>query len=155
MKLLRRSTPLAPTLCLMKMLRIWRPTSSSDPMSYVLCGCRTDDHTSWIPPQAVEWDYNAEIDGTEVSLCFLDLRCWAPVDVRLLENGGFSESSAHLRFAERNSWNFWPPGHSPLMFAPFTIGHHFATSALCQAPNASGVCWSRGGISRPRSSNRL
>jgi hypothetical protein len=37
-KLLRRSTPLAPTLCCMKMLRIWRPTSSSDAMSHVLAG---------------------------------------------------------------------------------------------------------------------
>jgi hypothetical protein len=29
-----------------EMLRIWRPTSSSDAMSYIHCGCRTDDHTS-------------------------------------------------------------------------------------------------------------
>src|SRR5438552_11339197 len=35
-------SPLAPTLCCMKMLRICRPTSSSDAMSYIHCGCRRD-----------------------------------------------------------------------------------------------------------------
>ena len=54
---MRRSTPLAPTLCCMKMLRIWRPTCSSDVMSYIHCGCRTDDHTSRTPLQAAEWNY--------------------------------------------------------------------------------------------------
>jgi hypothetical protein len=37
-EIMRRSTPLTPTLCCMKMLRIWRPTSSSDAMSHVLAG---------------------------------------------------------------------------------------------------------------------
>src|SRR5438445_7973315 len=41
----------------MKMLRIWRPTCSSDAMSYIHCGCRTDDHTSRTPLQAAEWNY--------------------------------------------------------------------------------------------------
>src|SRR2546425_4108075 len=61
MKLLRRSTPLAPTLCLMKMLRIWRPTSSSDAISYVRCGYRTDDHRNSSRPQAAEWTYTVSV----------------------------------------------------------------------------------------------
>jgi len=34
-----------------------------------------------------------------------------------------------------------------LMLAALRIGHHFSISALCKAPSASGVCWSRGKIS--------
>ena len=41
--------------------------------------------------------------------------------------------------------------YSVLMFAAFMIGHHFSSSALWKAPSASGVCWSRGGTSRPNS----
>jgi len=47
------------------------------------------------------------------------------------------------------------PGHSPLIFAALMMGHHFSMSAFCSAPSASGVCWSRGGISRPSSASRL
>ena len=43
---------------------------------------------------------------------------------------------------------------SGLISAALTIGSHFAISALCQAPSASGVSWSGDGISRPRSSSR-
>jgi hypothetical protein len=35
-----------------------------------------------------------------------------------------------------------------------TIGHHFSISAFCKAPSAAGVCWSRGGMSCPRSARR-
>jgi predicted ATPase len=34
------------------------------------------------------------------------------------------------------------------------IGHHFAISAFCKARSASGVCWSLGKISCPRSARR-
>src|SRR5262245_48090660 len=44
--------------------------------------------------------------------------------------------------------------HSPLIFADLIIGHHFSISALCNAASASGVCWSRGKISCPRSASR-
>src|SRR5712692_256614 len=57
MKLLRRSTPVGRILCCMKMPRIWRPTSSSDDMSYIHGSCRGNDHTSRIPLQAAKWTY--------------------------------------------------------------------------------------------------
>jgi hypothetical protein len=44
--------------------------------------------------------------------------------------------------------------HSPLMPAALMIGHHFSISALCSAPTASGVGWSRGKISWPSSASR-
>src|SRR6185437_430805 len=37
--------------------------------------------------------------------------------------------------------------------AALIIGHHLAISAFCQLPSASGVSWSFGGMSRPRSRN--
>jgi hypothetical protein len=33
------------------------------------------------------------------------------------------------------------------MLAALMIGHHFSMSAFCNRSRASGVCWSRGGIS--------
>jgi hypothetical protein len=44
--------------------------------------------------------------------------------------------------------------YSALMLAALMNGHHFSISALWKAPNASGVCWSRGGISAPKSATR-
>src|SRR6516164_153434 len=38
--------------------------------------------------------------------------------------------------------------HSALIPAALMIGHHFSISAFCKARSASGVCWSRGKISR-------
>src|SRR4051812_13701664 len=43
--------------------------------------------------------------------------------------------------------------YSPLTPAALMIGHHFSISALWWAPSPSGVCWSRGGMSWPRSAN--
>src|SRR5438128_9862278 len=45
-------------------------------------------------------------------------------------------------------------GYSPLRFAALITGHHFSTSAFCKAPSASGVCWSRGGMSAANSEYR-
>src|SRR5450759_1521950 len=39
----------------------------------------------------------------------------------------------------------------PFMLAALMIGHHFSISDFCRAPRASGVGWSRGGISYARS----
>src|SRR5262245_16351173 len=44
--------------------------------------------------------------------------------------------------------------HSALMPAALMMGHHFSMSAFCNAPRASGVCWSRDGISCSMLSNR-
>jgi hypothetical protein len=41
------------------------------------------------------------------------------------------------------------PSHCALIPAALINGHHFSTSALWKAPNASGVCNSRGGGSTP------
>src|ERR1700730_18033967 len=45
--------------------------------------------------------------------------------------------------------------YSPLILAALMIGHHFSISAFCKAPSASGVCWSGGGTSRPKSAMRV
>src|SRR5260370_219301 len=45
------------------------------------------------------------------------------------------------------------PRHSPLMFAALIIGHHFSISARCRIIRATGVCWSSGEISSPKSPN--
>src|SRR5262249_44569514 len=60
-------------------------------------------------------------------------------------------------FAERDVTEHRPMGwvpHCALMPAALMNGHHFSTSALWKAPNASGVCNSRGGGSTPWSSRR-
>ena len=41
--------------------------------------------------------------------------------------------------------------YCPRMPAALMIGHHLSISALCNRPRASGACWSRAGISCPRS----
>src|SRR5262245_17045816 len=46
------------------------------------------------------------------------------------------------------------PSHCALIPAALINGHHFSTSALWKAPNAAGVCNSRGGGSTPWSSRR-
>src|SRR5215510_8897439 len=46
-------------------------------------------------------------------------------------------------------------GQSALIPADLITGHHFSISALWCAPSTAGVCWSRGGISWPRSPRRL
>src|SRR5215813_7695476 len=45
--------------------------------------------------------------------------------------------------------------YSGLMFADLMIGHHYSISAFCRAASASGVCWSRGTTSCPRSASRF
>jgi hypothetical protein len=45
----------------MKMLRISRPTSSSDAMSYILCGLSYRRSHKLDPPQAVEWTYTPPV----------------------------------------------------------------------------------------------
>src|SRR6266853_6185081 len=54
-----------------------------------------------------------------------------------------------VRVAVRGGGN-----HSALILAALIIGHHFSISALCRLASACGVCWSRGGISEPRSRSR-
>src|SRR5437660_4290246 len=49
---------------------------------------------------------------------------------------------------------FFGHPHSALILAALIIGHHFSISALCRLASACGVCWSRGGISEPRSRSR-
>ena len=45
--------------------------------------------------------------------------------------------------------------YSGLILASLMIGHHFSISDLWKAPNASGVCCSRAGMSSPCSPSRL
>src|SRR5260221_273890 len=49
---------------------------------------------------------------------------------------------------------FFGHPHSALILAALIIGHHLSISALWRLASACGVCWSRGGISEPRSRSR-
>src|SRR6516164_9888909 len=70
-------------------------------------------------------------------------------DRAVLQGVGLQDAEAQpLRFRATDSV------HSPLIPAALMIGHHFSISAFCSARSASGVCWSRGKISSPRSARR-
>ena len=82
------------------------------------------------------WASEEDVDGRDISAFTRVFDALCPAMTPLWGN------------AERHT-------HSGLTSAALTIGHHFSISAFWNAPSASGVCWSRGGNSRPRSSSRL
>src|SRR5580704_189114 len=79
---------------------------------------------------------------------------------RGLNSAPATYANAHgslLHFRKTGNTEYWRGDDQPysvLMFAALMIGHHFSISALCKARSASGVCWSRGKISCPRSARR-
>jgi Phage integrase, N-terminal SAM-like domain len=87
----------------------------------------------------------------------------ASENLHILDRGGRGRMSTHFRLAPKADVNSRCselsrgaksasraiPGefHSALIPAALMIGHHLSISAFWKAWSASGVCWSRGGIS--------
>src|SRR5215468_4294288 len=68
---------------------------------------------------------------------------------------GAEEKTMALVSATPASFGIDMCAYSALILAALMIGHHFSASAFWNALSASGVCWSRGGISGPSSASRV
>src|SRR5215510_6191969 len=98
-------------------------------------------------------------DAREIGWVFQGLKHWSRLaqDEREIAfaNHLIGEFDFELVIAKASDADHINHHHCALMFAALMIGHHFAISAACSIPSASGVSCSGGNSSWPRSPRRL